>query len=209
MMTLSISPTGRLKRQDRRRDCQRPAFVEAQSLHVSFPQLQRDDAAIGLQPQAPASLRKAESSGSEAQPCLMGREECVRVQLGLREQGRPRAYWSGAQETVFSTSKDNRSEREASLQPTQHLVEGYAVPQLLDESAQDGQLLTCPVCDLRQALPPLSERRRNEPADGKGHEGNDVVRLGDGQRQVGLGEEEIQTHRRHDRFFLSYPATTE
>src|SRR6266540_2744459 len=111
MMTLSISPTGRLKRQDRRRDCQRPAFVEAQSLHVSFPQLQRDDAAIGLQPQAPASLRKAESSGSEPQPCLMGREECVRVQLGLREQGRPRAYWSGAQETVFSTSEDNRSRR--------------------------------------------------------------------------------------------------
>src|SRR6266496_5554842 len=129
MMTLSISPTGRLKRQYRRRDCQCSAFVEAQSLHVSFPQLQRDDAAIGPQPQATASLRKAESSGSEPQPCLVGREECVRVQVGLRHQGRPGAYWSSAQDAVFSTSKDNRSELEASLQPAQHLVEGYAIPQ--------------------------------------------------------------------------------
>jgi len=78
---------------------------------------------------------------------LVTSEEGVRVELRVSDQARPRPDGRGAEDAALGISKDKGSKPEASLQTAQHLVERYAVPQLLDEPAQDGQLFAGPIRD--------------------------------------------------------------
>src|SRR5262249_60560616 len=140
----------------------RPRPVEAEALRVPFPQIERDGAAARPRAEAPPSLGQTETSGAEADPRLVQGHERVRSQARLGDP-RCRSRRRRGENAVRGVSKDNGAEREVALQIKQDLVQGYSVPQMLDEFLHDAEFLALTTGELGPALAAPAERRRDHP----------------------------------------------
>ena len=156
-------------------------------------------AAIGLETEAASTLGEAKPTGSEAVNGGAGGQRGLQRDLGFRPRARPRLRRGHRHHSPVRVAEHHRPQPEDAREIAEHPIQRGTAAYLVHQMTEQGDLLVRPARRPGPACAPRAEGRRDEAARGEGHEGDEVVGLADRQGEVGLGEEEVQAHGRHQR----------